>query len=309
MQKTYMITGGLGLIGSNIANKLPGRVVVLSRSLKHKSRLNNPNAHILLKPLDQITKSDLQDVSTIYHCASTVDNYNVLDDPYIDVQTNINSTIHLLETCRQLSTKPKIIYLSTFFVYGNQYEQTHIPITEESKTDPLAIYPATKLCAENIIRLYAKLYDLPYLIFRLTNVYGEQEEYNNKKKGALNFLIMSAINGAQINLYQGGNFYRDYIHVDDVVSALMTVEPKINNDLFLVGWGKPVLFKDIINHILSRTSYLSKVVEVQPPAFHKIVGITNFVANTEKILSHGWKPKIDYQKGLDRIIAYYRKLI
>ncbi len=306
---SYLITGGLGLIGSGLANYLTGKITILSRSDRHKDRLKRSDAKILIKTLDDVNSDDIQDIDVIFHCASTVDNYNVLTDPYIDSHTNIDGSIRLLELCKEKSQKPKFIYLSTFFVYGNTYDKTRIPINEESKTDPLAIYSATKLCTESIVKLYAKLYDIPYIIVRLTNVYGENEEYDNRKKGALNYLIMNAIHGKQINLYRGGNFYRDYIYVDDVVRALAFLEKKTANDLFLVGYGKPTKFLDMIDYILDNTGRKSKVVEVKPPRFHSVVGITNFIADISKVNAIGWKSTIDYKEGIGRIIRYYSRFV
>lgn len=305
---SYLITGGFGLIGSNLVNNIQGKITILTRSEKGKSRIKRNDATILLKTLDQITEKDLDGIDIVYHCASTVDNYNVQTNPYIDIQTNLEGTIKLLEICKNLENKPKIIFPSTFFVYGNEYDKTKKAINEESKTDPLALYPATKLCAESIIKLYSKLYNIPYLICRLTNVYGEEEFYNNKKKGALNYLIMQAVEGKPLSIYKGGNFYRDYIHVDDVISALRFLEKK-NNETFLIGYGKSIFFRDIISYLHKSTNHLSKIENIEPPDFHKAVGITNFVADISKIKNLGWSPKIDYKEGLTRIINKYQKIV
>lgn len=310
MESSYLITGGFGLIGSKLANVLKGKITILSRSTNHRQRVKNPNVKILIKNLNEITPKDVKDIDIIYHCASTVDNYNILSDPFIDAETNINGTIYLLEKCKKLSKKPKIIFPSTFFVYGNEYERTHSPVTEESKTDPLALYPATKLCAESIIKLYSRLYDIPYLICRLTNVYGEEEDYTNKKKGALNYLTMLAIKGKTLPIYNAGKFYRDYIFVDDVIDALMLLEKTgKTNDIYLIGYGEPVLFRDIIDYLLENTGFRSKIEEIELPSFHRVVGITNFVGNTSKIKTLGWKPKIDYREGMKRIVNKYKSLI
>jgi|SRR3989344_8837400 len=309
MNKSYLVTGGFGLIGSALVNSLKGNITILSRSESRKERLKNQKVNVIIKDVCDISKGDVKGKDVIYHLASTVDNYNVLTNPCIDVDTNITGTIRLLEACKDLKKKPKIIYLSTFFVYGNEYTKSKKPITEESKTDPLAIYPATKLCAESIIKLYARLYGIPYLICRLTNVYGDKEDFNNKKKGALNYMIMQAVRGETLYVYKSGNFKRDYIYVDDVVSALKFLESgKLTNDTFLIGTGKPVLFKDLINHIHKLTGKRSEIVEIDPPEFHKIVGITDFVADTSKINKLGWRAKIDYKEGVKRIINKYKLL-
>ena len=308
LNKSYLVTGGYGLIGSSLINSMDEKITILTRSDKHKDRITNKNVTSIKKSLHDLEKKDLERIDVIYHFASTVDNYNILSDPYIDVDTNINGTIRLLEICKDLPIKPLIIYPSTFFVYGNEYDRTKTPITEVSKTNPLALYPATKLCTESVITLYSKLYDIPSIITRLTNVYGEQEEYDNKKKGGLNYLIMQAVQGEEIHIYKGGNFIRDYINVDDVVRALRFLEEKNLHDTFLIGYGKPVLFRAIIDYVLKITGNKSKVIEIDPPRFHTIVGINNFEADTSKIQKLGWKAIIYYKEGINRIVKAYSTL-
>lgn len=306
---SYFITGGYGLIGSKIADTMEGNITILTRSKLHEERITKKKIRVLVKDIKNLIAEDLKGIDVIYHLASTVDNYNVLIHPYLDVETNINGTIRLLEICKNLAKKPKIIFLSTFFVYGNEYDKTKIPINENSKTEPLAIYPATKLCTESIIKLYFRLYGIPYLICRLTNVYSENEDYNNKKKGGLNYIIMKAVKGETLSVYKGGDFYRDYIHVDDVVSALAFLEDKnIKNETFLVGFGEPVLFKDLVNYIHELTDKKSEIIEVEPPFFHKAVGINSFAADISKIKKLGWTPKIDYKEGLRRVVEKYKEL-
>lgn len=307
---SYLITGGYGLIGSSIANITKGNIKILTRSEHHEGRITKKDVKVLIKNLHQLEEKDLENINIVYHCASTVDNYNVLSDPYIDAETNINGTIRLLEACKNLKTKPKIIFLSTFFVYGNEYDRTKTPINEESKTDPLAIYPATKLCAESIIKLYSRLYGIPFLICRLTNVYSEKEDYANKKKGALNYLIMKAVQGEPLSIYNGGNFYRDYIYLSDVCAALKLLEEKnVTNDTFLIGYGESVLFKDIITYIHKITGKKSDLQTVEPPTFHNVVGIKNFIADTSKIKKMGWTPKINYEEGIKKIVDTYKSLL
>lgn len=304
-----LITGGLGLIGSRLANRLGGQVTIITRSKNHQDRLANKSVNIIFKNLLDLTKNDVDGFDTIYHFASTVDNYHVLTNPYIDMETNIKGTIHLLELLKDLQKKPKIIFPSTFFVYGNEYDRTKKPINEESKTEPLALYPATKLCAESIIKLYSRLYGIPYIITRFTNVFSEHEDYNNKKKGVLNYIIMQALKGETLNVYKGGNFFRDYIYLEDVLDAIQFLEKRVTNDLFLVGYGKSILFKDLIEHIHNLTGNKSKIEEIEPPFFHSIVGIGNFEADTSKINKLGWKAKVDYKEGIKRVIEKYKQLV
>ncbi len=308
-QKRYLITGGYGLIGSTLVNSLDGEMTILTRSDNHAERIKKEGVKVIKKDLLDISPEDVEGYDVIFHCASTIDNYHIQTNPYLDAEINIKGTTKLLEACKDLEKKPKIVYLSTFFVYGNIYDETKVPITEESRTDPKALYPITKLAAESIIKLYGRYKDIPYLILRLTNVYDENEEYTNKKKGIMNWLIMSAIKGETLPIYKGGDFVRDYIYLEDIIDAIkLILDKNISNDTFLIGTGKSILFRDMIDFILAQTGNKSKVDEIEPPEFHKVVGMTNFVADTSKIKSLGWEAKIDYKEGLQRIIDRYKKI-
>ncbi len=299
-----LITGGLGFIGGALANRFcrEHQVTVLTRSEKGLSRLREPDrVRVKIGQVEKVTPADCAGMDLVVHCASTVDNYNVLTDPYLDIRTNCDGTIALLEACK--ARKPKLLFLSTFFVYGNP---SKLPVDEESPCEPLGLYPATKLCAEQFCKIYSRLHGFHLNICRLTNVYGPGEVFDNTKKGAFNYLIHKAQLGEPINLYRGGDFFRDYLYIDDAVEALATVAFRAPaGELYLVGSGEPVLFKDLMDCLHRHTDRKSAIGSIDPPEFHQTVGIRNFSANVAKIKALGWVPKVGYEEGITRTLASY----
>jgi len=87
-----------------------------------------------------------------------------------------------------------------------------------------------------------------------------------------------------------------------VVTALRLLEEKATNDTFLIAYGKKVKFSDMIDFIVKKTGATTQAIE--PPPFHKIVGIGSFVTDTKKMTSLGWKPQVDYKEGLGKIIKH-----
>ena len=143
-------------------------------------------------------------------------------------------------------------------------------------------------------------------ICRLTNVYGPGESFDNTKKGAFNFLIRKAQLGEPINVYRGGDFFRDYLYIDDAIEALASVaEHAPAGELYLVGSGEPVLFKDLMDCLHRLTGRKSALGSSEPPPFHQVVGIRNFSANIAKIKALGWTPQIGYEEGIRRTLASY----
>ena len=299
-----LVTGGLGFVGSALANRLCSehRVTVLARSDRERARLTHPDrVHLRIGELEEIVAADLAGVDLVVHCASTVDNYNILGEPYLDIRTNLTGTVALLEACKE--HRPKLLYVSTYGVYGNL---AVLPADEESRCDPLGTYPATKLCAEQFCRIYGRLYDFHYNICRLTNVYGPGDRHDNKKKGAFHYLIWNALQGEPINIYRGGDFVRDYIYIDDAVEALVAViDAAPSGELYLVGSGQPVRFGDLIESVHRQTGRKSVVGSMDPPRFHDIVGIVDFTADVRKIRGLGWAPTVGYDEGIARTIASY----
>lgn len=299
-----LITGGLGFVGSALANRLCAehRVTVLARSERGRARLTHPERlTVRIGALQDLVAADIAGIDLVVHCASTVDNYNILSDPYLDVEINLTGTIALLEACKE--HKPRFLYVSTYGVYGNLSE---LPANEESCCSPAGTYPATKLCAEQFCSVYGRLYDFHYNICRLTNVYGPGDRHDNTRKGAFHYLIWNAMTGAPINIYRGGDFVRDYVYIDDVVEALMTVARVApSGELYLVGSGEPVRFGDLIESVHRQTGRRSTVGSMAPPRFHDVVGIVDFTADITKIRALGWSPSVGYEEGIRRTIASY----
>ena len=115
-----LITGGFGFIGSALTNRLCSEhhVTVLGRSGRGLARLAHPD-RVTVKQgtLQKLVAADVAGIDLVIHCASTVDNYNILSEPFLDADTNINGTIALLEACTE--QKPRLLYVSTYGVYGN----------------------------------------------------------------------------------------------------------------------------------------------------------------------------------------------
>lgn len=299
--KTSIVLGGTGFIGSALLSGLPDTVISISRTKKPKLEAKYPHVKFLYKSIKHLTHEDIVYADTIFYCASTTDNFGILENPHKDIDINLNQLVSFLEKIKSSAQKPKIIYLSTFFVYGNYYDAYQKRVNEETPTDPLSLYSATKLCAESILKLYGRMYDIPIVICRLSNIYGVGDQALHKK-GVLNYFIKLAKKNKDLTLYDNGNFVRDYVYIDDLISALVLIQAKANNDTFLIASGTSTSFKNVIETICKLTGSTSKFSSIQSPTFHRAVGVTSFKADISKLRSLGWKPKVTLKEGLKRII-------
>jgi UDP-glucose 4-epimerase len=294
--KNILITGGTGFIGNHLCNLLcDDNITILTKSSK-PSKYKTIN-----KDIKDITSDDLVGIDEVYHLASTVDNYNIQTDPYVDVNTNVIGTIALLEACKQKNIK--LVYVSTFFAHGNPET---LPATVNDKEHPLGLYGATKLCAEHICNVYRNVYGLDVKIARLTNVYGSGDQYLNNKKSAFVRMIYLALTNQPINLYDGGKVERDFIHVSDVVSALKTIMKRgVPGKTYYVGVGEGKSMKELVDIILEECG--GQVEPIQSPIFHKQVGIDDFWCDNNDLLSLGWSSKMNIRDGIRETAEQIKK--
>lgn len=227
-------------------------------------------------------------VTDILYLISTIDNYNVTINPHVDIDTNLTTLVRVLENFRQLN-KPNVVFnfASSWFVYGD----TELPARETSYCDPKGFYSITKRAAEQLLISYCETYNLKYRILRFANVLGPGDKKVSKKKNALTYLINRIKNNEEINLYDNGNFYRDYMHVSDLCYATRTVMQRGGvNEIFNIGNGKPILFKEIIEYAVQKSGSSSKINYVEQPDFHKQVQVKSMYMDNSKIRSLGYSP-------------------
>jgi len=309
MQKNILITGGLGFVGSNLAEKcvLDGHnVTIISQS---DSKIGNiskirDRVNLKLKDIGRVDSEDVVGQDWIFHLAGTTHNYHIKTDPFLDINVNCNGTIALLEACRIGNPSVRMVYGSTFFVNGNQ---STLPVGPNSPCNPLGLYPATRLAGENFCRIYNQTFGMNSTIVRFTNLFGVKEQRDNKQKAGFNYLLNLALRGEEIPLYNNGDFFRDYLYVSDAVDASMVVAEKGSpGEVYYAGRGEGVLFRDLIGLVEKEVGNM-RVVPVSPPQFHKSVGITNFYCDNSSLRQLGWSPQVSLEEGVKRTLKWYRE--
>jgi nucleoside-diphosphate-sugar epimerase len=233
--------------------------------------------------------------NNILYFISTIDNYNVYSDPFLDIDTNLNILIKVLESCKN---KKDIIfnYISSWFVYGN----TPLPAKESSYCDPKGFYSITKRTAEQLLISYCETFGIKYRIMRLANVLGPQDKKVSRKKNALQYMIGRVINGEDIQLYDNGDIYRDYIYVDDAVEAINLVITKGEIDeVYNIGNGEGIFIGDVMKYVREKSKSGSNFENIKPSEFHDIVQVKNMILDISKIKNLGYEKKYDIYTILD----------
>jgi len=272
MKDKISVYGSTGFIGSNFVRMHDDRCVPIHRDSRS-------------------TETD-----NILYFISTTHNYHVFHDLQRDIDTNLTVLSEVLEECRDLDVT--INFISSWFVYGD----TELPAREDYHCNPKGFYSITKRCAEQLIESYCKTFNKSYRILRLSNVYGLRDGGASKKKNALQYLVNRLKNNEDVDLYHGGKFYRDYLHVDDVCRAIDLVLRKGElNQIYNIGSGSQYRFKDLIDHVVSRTGSKSKINEIDASDFHKHVQVKDMHLDVEKLKRLGFVPRITIEQGLDEL--------
>jgi len=237
---------------------------------------------------------------------STVDNYNVHKDLHIDIDTNLTVLMHVLENIDRSNKDFVFNFVSSWFVYG---KNEVIPFSEENSIcNPTGFYSITKRCAEQLIISFCETFDIKYRILRLANVLGEQDCKISKKKNALQYIIKQISNNEDVDLYNAGATVRDYIYVDDACRAMMCcINNAPVNEIINIANGVPYVLSEVVELAVDLSQSTSKINNIEPPHFHKVVQVKNSYLDITKLKSYGFQSEYNIEAMVEKLVGYYKK--
>lgn len=243
----------------------------------------------------QISREDNQPkTKDVLYLISTTDNYNVFDDIHIDINTNMNVLMNTLRNCDKNTV---FNFISSWFVYG----AVDLPAKESSYCNPKGFYSITKRAAEQLLISYCETFDIKYRILRLCNVYGPNDNFSSKRN-ALQFILEKIKQSEPVDLYYGGEFVRDYMHIDDVCRSINhCINNTPLNEIYNIGSGIPTTFKHIADYAIRKFNSTSSIRTVNPPKFHKIVQVKDMYLDVSKLSATGCPKPITIEHGIDMI--------
>lgn len=258
----------------------------------------------------RVPKEQLEPITPlILYGISTTDNYNIFDDVTLDIETNLIHLMEVLDAChKKYGNKFEFVFLSSWFIYGkHEFPMIeNFPIHEEATCHPTGFYSITKYAAEQLLQSYCETFKIKYRILRLANVLGHRDRKVSKKKNALQFLIDKLVHNEDIELYDGGKFYRDYIDVRDAARAIRLVMENGTEPIYNISNGTSHLFKDLIDYVVKYSGTKGNVWEMpQKPEFHSVVQAKDIFLSNEKLKKLGYEPKYTIQETLEEIINEY----
>ena len=304
-----LITGGAGFMGSNfvrfIANKYPEYEIINYDKLTYAGDLRNLD-EIKSKKNYSFVKGDvcdfkllmkiLKDVDSVVHLAAESHVDNSIGNSLIFTMSNTYGTHVLLEAAR-LNKIKRFIHVSTDEVYGDIEKGS---FKEDSILSPNNPYSASKAGAEMIARSYYKTYNMPLVIVRSNNVFG-QYQYPEK---IMPKFITNLLQDKKIPIHGDGSNIRTYIYIEDFSSALDAVFNKGKlGEIYNIGTSDEISNLDLAKLIIRKMEKKESCIGfVKDRPFND----KRYSIDTKKIKALGWKNQHSFENGLDRTLRWYK---
>ena len=242
------VTGGAGFIGSHLVDALAARgdeVLVLD-DLSSGKRENLAGALEAGAELLELDVSDGQAVFAaieafrpqgVFHLAAQIDVRRSMADPGFDARLNVVGTVNALEAATRAGASRFVFTSTGGAIYGEGAARAdELPFAETAACAPFSIYGESKLAAEGYLDFYARTRGLPAVTLRLGNVYGPRQD-PALEAGVVAIFCKLARDGGRPTVFGDGKQTRDYVHVADVVAALLAAEAADEPGPFNVGTG------------------------------------------------------------------------
>jgi UDP-glucose 4-epimerase len=314
--KKVLITGGLGFIGSNMAMRLAesSRAEIRIIDSLHPSCGGNPRNLDGIARSVQVYRFDLReakklhevlwDVDVIFNLAGHVSHIDSMRDPLQDLGGNAEAHLCLLESCRTLNPRARIVYSSTRQVYGRPQL---LPVDESHPVHPLDINGVNKHAAELYHCIYYQVHGIETCCLRLANTYGPRQLIQNPSQGVVGWFFHQILCNEEIVLFGDGKQIRDLTYVDCVLDALLLagIHPSAPGKIYNLGSGEPISLRDLADLMISiagKSSY-----RFAPfPEERKKIDIGNYFGSFSRIHEElGWSPRVSLRDGIRRTLEFF----
>lgn len=298
-----LVVGGNGFVGSHVVDALVAGGLDVTVYDRNSERYRSPLSAVDYVKGDLGNKGELEhviskEIDQVIHLASSTIPKTSNDDPVFDVQTNLIETLALLDLCVKHRVKRVIFTSSGGTVYG--IPET-LPIPEEHATHPICSYGIVKLAIEKYLTLYKHLYDLDYIVLRLSNPFGSRQDPKGSQ-GAVSVFLGDMLNGRPLRIWGDGSIVRDFVDVRDIARLyyLSTISD-VEAGTFNVGSGVGTSLKDLIGLMADEFS-LTPQIHREPSRGFDVPVIVLDSEKAQRIF--GWKPQISLREGLQEV-AYW----
>lgn len=302
--KTIIVTGGAGFIGSHLVNDLIAKkneVVVIDNLSSGKKENIHPSAKFYKADVRDRKISSIfkkEQPSIVFHLAAYPIVQKALENPIETFDINIMGTVNILEICRQWSKLESIVVISSDKAYG---KADKLPYQETSPLQGSHPYDASKSAADLIAQAYFKTYNLPIFITRFSNVFGPGDlNFSRIIPGALEAIIKNK----ELLIRSDGNMIREYTYVKDIVDGCIKLASRRKNFGEAFNFGSKNIFS--VKNLIKKIEKILKVTikyRVLNIAKNEISEQYLDWTKARKILN--WQPRIVFKEAIQETFNWY----
>ena len=253
----FLITGAAGFLGSALANQL-SREGHQVRGLDDLSTGDpgslNPDVHFTRGDVNDRPKlwTLLQEVDCVYHLAARVSVQESVLYPREYNAVNVGGAVSLMEAMRDVGVR-RVVLVSSGAIYGDQAEQ---PLRESMPPNPGSPYAVSKLAAEYYVNTIGDLWKIETVSLRVFNAYGPGQHLPASHPPVVPYFLRQALRHGSIVIHSNGQQTRDYVYVDDVVSAMVAAStaPNLDGAVINVGSGRETSVRDLVKTVFAVTN-------------------------------------------------------
>ena len=314
-RKKILITGGLGFIGSNLARRLVdwgGRVTLVDSLIpEYGGNLYNIKD---FKDRVAVNISDVRDRYSmevlvqgqdfLFNLAGQTSHLDSMLDPHTDLEINCRAQLSILEACRRVNPRIKVIFASTRQVYGIP---KYLPVDEKHLLYPVDVNGINKMAGEWYHIVYNNVYRIRATALRLTNTYGPRMRIKDARQTFLGIWIRRIIEGDPFEIFGDGAQIRDFNYIDDVIDAflLAAIREEADGQVYNLGADDPVNLMDLAK-LLTQIRGSGTYQVIPFPSERKVIDIGDYYADYASVQRDlGWKPKTPLKKGLRKTLEYF----
>ncbi len=311
--KTVLVTGATGLIGRKLCVTLSqcgAKVMAAVRNLEKAQKCfdDTKNIEIVVSDITNLEIADRQ-IDYIVHAAANTSSKAFVQDPVGVAMTSIHGTERILELARRCNVE-RIVYLSTMEVYGAPTTDEKIDELHASNLDtmsPRSSYPESKRVCENLCASYYSQYGVPAIVLRLTQTFGPGVEYNDGRVFAE--FARCAIEGRNIVLHTKGETKRNYLYIDDAVSAIIIamLRGKAGEAYNVANEETYCSIYEMAKLVAEKCADGKIDVEIDEESNAQSFGyapVLHMNLSTQKINELGWEPSVGLEEMFKRMIEW-----
>lgn len=333
--RRFLVTGGAGFLGSNLANELleDGMSVTVFDSLSRPGSnfnldwLRDRHGNALSFEKGDIrdrgaVERAMEEMDVVFHLAGQTAVTTSMDDPRGDFEQNALGTLNVLEASRHSRAKPIVVYASTNKVYGalpgvrvvEEATRYSLPdheagIDEHQPLDFHSPYGCSKGAADQYVRDYHRVYGLRTVVLRQSCLYGPRQ-MGVEDQGWVAWFVIAALFDLPITVYGDGKQVRDLLYVDDAVAAMRSAVAHIEvtaGNVYNIGGGPAravSVWREFEPALVAVVGRSVQQAQFEPA---RVGDQRAFYCDTSRAThDFGWEPKVGLADGLDRLATWIR---